>query len=138
MNILCLDYGTKRIGVAIATTPLAQPIGVITNTKNPRLSDIVSDAALHQIENVIKEFGIEKILVGISEGTMADKSRSFITKLEERTGLSIEEIDETLSSVSATDSMSHMKKGKKRGDRDHIAAAVMLQEYLDLHETEVL
>ena len=133
MNLLCLDYGTNRIGVAVAITPIAEPVGIITNTKSPRLTDIVSDAALDQIQKLISEFAIEKIIVGISEGLMADKTRIFIEKLKMRTDLPIEEIDETLSSVSADDAMDHMRKSKKAKGRDHVAATIILQDYLDLH-----
>lgn len=134
MNILCIDYGTKRIGVAVATTPIAQPLGIIPNTKNPKLTDVITDQALTQIEKVIKEFAIEHILVGMSEGEMAEKTRRFIEKLMTRVSLPIEEIDETLTSVQATTNMKHMKQSKRRGDRDHLAAAIMLQDYIDLHE----
>jgi len=134
MNILCLDYGTKRIGVAVATSPIAQPVGIIPNSKNPSLKDIITSQALDQIEKLLTEFHIEKILVGISEGEMAEKTRAFIDALTKRTTLPIEEIDETLSSVSATDQMQHMNKKKRRGDRDHLAAAIMLQEYLDVQQ----
>lgn len=134
MNILCIDYGTKRIGVAVATTPIAQPLGIIPNTKNPRLTDVVTDQALLQIEKLLHEFSVELILVGISEGEMAQKTRFFIEKLKSYTQLPIQEIDETLTSVEASGNMKHMKLAKRRGDRDHLAAAIMLQDYIDLHE----
>lgn len=131
MNILCIDYGTRRIGLAVATSPIAEPLGVIANTKNPKLTDVVTDQALAQIEKVIKEFGAEKILVGISEGEMAAKTRLFAARLTERTGLPVEEIDETLSSVEATRRMREGKTKIRNEVKDHLAAAVMLQDYLD-------
>lgn len=130
---LCLDYGVKRIGVAVATTPLAEPLGIIPNSKNPRLTDIVTDQAIAAILKLITEFSIEQLVVGVSEGDMADKTRLFIEKLQEKTELPIDEVNETLSSVSASNSMQHMHKKKREGNRDHIAAAIMLQEYMDLH-----
>lgn len=135
MNLLCIDYGTKRIGIAVATSPLAEPLGVITNSKNPKLSDIITAQALEQITKLLSEFKIEKILVGISENTMAEKTREFIATLKTRTALPIEEVDETLSSVEAGVNMSHMKSAKKHGNKDHLAAAIVLQEYLDLHQS---
>jgi putative Holliday junction resolvase len=133
MNILCIDYGTKRIGVAVATTPISQPLGIIPNTKNPRLSDVVTDQALEQIISLLREFAVEMIVVGISEGDMAEKTRHFIEKLKTRTTLPIEEVDETLTSVDAGSHMKHMKHTKRQGNRDHLAAAIMLQDYIDLH-----
>ena len=135
MNILCIDYGTKRIGVAVATTPIAQPLGIIPNTKNPRLTDVVTDQALAHIQKLLKEFSIEKIVVGVSEGEMAEKTHLFIEKLKAVALLPIEEIDETLTSVQADMQMKHMKQSKRHGDKDHIAAAIILQDYLDLNES---
>lgn len=132
MNLLCLDYGTKRIGVAVATTPLAQPIGIIANSEKRPVASVISTQAIDRIVELISEFGIEKILVGISEGEMAQRSRQFISELKKNTTLPVEEIDETLSSVEAGEHMKHMKSKKRRSDRDHFAAASMLQDYLDL------
>ncbi len=133
MNILSLDYGTKRIGVAIATTPLAQPLEVIANGTK-KASDIVSAGAIDRILEVVEKNAIEKILVGISEDSMAIKTRQFIEKLSEFTKVAIEEVDETLSSYEASEFMRTMKKSKREGVRDHYAAASILQNYLDLHE----
>ncbi len=133
MNILSIDYGTKRIGVAVATSPIAEPLGIITNSKNPRISDVITDQALKQIEKLLSEFSVEKILVGISEGLMADKTRLFIAKLKERTELPIEEVDETLTSVEAGNRLKEKKRISHKEMKDHLAAAVMLQDYLDLN-----
>lgn len=134
MNILSIDYGTKRIGVAVATSPLAEPLGIIPNTKNPRLSDVVTDQALSQIEKLVAEFSIEKILVGISSGAMADKTRVFIGRLRDKVAVPIEEVDETLTSVEALQRLKETNKGSHRELKDHLAATIMLQDYLDLHE----
>jgi putative transcription antitermination factor YqgF len=132
MNILCIDYGTKRIGIAIATTPLAEPLEVIANTiKNS--SQIITPQALESIIRLIDQHGIEKILVGISEEKMAEQTQNFVTRLSALTHVAIEEVDETLSTHDAVSAMRTMKKSKREGPRDHIAAAQILQNYLDLH-----
>lgn len=131
MNLLCIDYGTKRIGIAIATTPLAEPLEVIANTiKNS--SQIITPQALEAIVRLIDQHSIEKILVGISEEKMADQTHHFIEKLAVLTHVPIEEVDETLSTHDAVSAMRTMKKSKREGPRDHIAAAQILQSYLDL------
>lgn len=137
MNILCLDYGTKRIGVAVATTPIAEPLGIIPNSKNPKLTDVLAQHALAQILKLIEEFKIEKIVVGISEGAMAEKTKIFIGQLTEKTGLPIEEVDETLTSVEAGKKMNEKKRRTHREVKDHLAAALILQDYLDLHPNEI-
>jgi putative transcription antitermination factor YqgF len=132
MNILCIDYGTKRIGVAIATTPLAEPLQVISNgSKNS--SEVINAVALESLVRCIDQYDIEKIVVGISEEKMAEQTRRFIEMLATQTTVPIEEVDETLSTHDALVSMRRMKKSKREGPRDHIAAARILQNYLDLH-----
>lgn len=132
MNLLGIDFGTKRIGLAIATSNIAQPLVIIDNFSSPRLTDIVSTKAMGKILKIVTEHKIEKIVVGISEGQMANKTESFIGELEKEISLPIEEVDETLSSVEAGRSMRHMPKNKREGRRDQIAAALILQDYLDL------
>lgn len=137
MNVLCIDYGTKRIGIAIATTPLAEPIEVIPNAIKSN-SEIVSPQAMTRLLLLLEEHRIEKIIVGISEETMADQTRIFIEKLSQNTSLPVEEMDETLSSYQAYEYMKSMKKSKREGVRDHYAAAHILQNYLDSHQEESL
>ncbi len=131
MNILCLDYGTKRIGAALSTSPLAEPLGIISNATSPKLTDVVTDQALDQIEKIIREFSIDEILVGISEGAMAEKTKLFINQLKARTTIPIKEVDETLTSVEAGRKVREKKTTFKREKKDHLAAAIMLQDYLD-------
>ncbi len=134
MNILCIDYGTKRIGIALASTPLAEPLQVISNAIKTS-AEIITPQALETIVRLLDQHEIQKILVGISEEKMADQTRHFIDRLSEMTSIPIEEIDETLSTHEAVDAMRSMKKSKREGPRDHIAAARMLQNYLDLHSS---
>lgn len=131
MNILGIDYGTKRIGIAIAVGPLAEPLGVITNSIDKGKGEVVSPAVLEQLKSLVTEREIEKIVVGISENAMAEQSRRLISSLQNIFELPIVEADETLSSVTATEHMQHMKKKKKRGAIDHFAATILLQDYLD-------
>ncbi|MEP7166818.1 MAG: Holliday junction resolvase RuvX [Candidatus Woesebacteria bacterium] len=132
MNILCIDYGTRRIGIAIAMTPLAEPLEVIANPIKIA-SQIVTPQALESVVRLIAKHEIEKVLVGISEEKMADQTREFIERLEPLVHIPIEEVDETLSTHEALQAMHSMKKSRREGPRDHIAAARMLQNYLDLH-----
>lgn len=137
MNLLCIDYGTKRIGIAIATTPLAEPLEVIANAIKSN-TEVVSPQAMTRLLLLLDEHHIEKIIVGISEETMAEQTRIFIEKLSENTNLPIEEMDETLSSYQAYEYMKSMKKSKREGVRDHYAAAHILQNYLDSHQVDTV
>lgn len=129
-NILCIDYGLKRIGLAYATTPLAEPIGVVHNDHVK--DDPLGPKVIAELLKIVADFHIEKILVGVPEGPVEQHARACIKELKEHVGIPIEPLDETLSSHTAGEHMRLMKKSKKHGARDHLAAAVMLQEYLDL------
>lgn len=133
MHSICFDYGTRRIGVALASTPIAEPLEVIPNTIQ-RNDEIITPAALQRIVKLLADHQIDRIIVGISEEQMAVQTRRFIEKLRSCTDLEIEEMDETLSSYEAYQHMKSLKKSKRDGVRDHYAAAQILQNYLDSHE----
>lgn len=131
MNLLALDYGTRRIGVAIATTPLAEPLLIVQN-KLANDQEIITDTALQTILDLINRHQIEKIVVGVSEGKTAEKTLQFCELLSKKTEIVIEQVDETLSSFHADELSQFQKKSKREADKDHIAAAKFLQDYLDL------
>lgn len=137
MNILCLDYGTRRIGVALATTPLAEPLEIVANATKS-ISDVVTSQAIDAILRLVDQHSIRLIVVGISEESMSIKTRQFIEALAQFTSVPIEEMDETLSSYQTYAQMKTMKKSKRDGNRDHFAAANILQNYLDTHETQMV
>ncbi len=137
MNILCLDYGTRRIGVALSTTPLAEPLEIISN-QTKTASDVVTSQALDAILRLVDQHAIALIVVGISEEAMSAKTREFIQALSTFTSIPIEEMDETLSSFQTYAQMKTMKKSKRDGNRDHFAAANILQNYLDTHEEQMV
>lgn len=137
MNILCLDYGTRRIGVALATTPLAEPLEIISNATKTG-SDVATSQALDAILRLVDQHAIGLIVVGISEEAMSQKTRQFIELLTQFTSVRIEEMDETLSSYQTYAQMKTMKKSKREGNRDHFAAANILQNYLDTHEEKMI
>jgi putative Holliday junction resolvase len=120
MKILGLDYGTVRVGVAVSYASLAQPLTILPN--NSKL--------VEAIMALVAEHRIARIVVGESEGAMAKRSKEFADLLEQRLGLPIILIDETLSSYQVHEYL-RGRRLKKRGRIDHLAAAVILQNYLD-------
>ncbi len=142
VNILGIDYGHKRIGLAYADTSLgvAVPIAAAVETS--------AEARFEQIGNEIKMRRIEKIVVGYPynmDGTIGDKAREvdeFIVELEKRFALPVDRTDERLSSFQAEQdyfsmsskhkkSVAARKKHRRSGDIDSRACAIFLQEYLD-------
>ncbi len=89
--------------------------------------------ATKKIAEICEKEKIEKIIVGISEGEMAKKTKEFVKKLQESVFLPIEEFDETLSTMDAQRLAieSGMSRIKRKKMEDAMAASVMLQNYLD-------
>jgi len=128
-----LDVGDKRIGIAMSDPLgiLASPFTVLEHT------DYDSDA--EAILKIVKDNGVENIVVGLPQslsgaiGAQAQKVQAFIEILKQKTSIPIIFRDERLSTVSAKRMVqeSANKKSKKKVEYDAIAAAVILQGYLD-------
>ncbi|MBU0576764.1 Holliday junction resolvase RuvX [Patescibacteria group bacterium] len=125
-KILAIDYGTKRIGLAISQANLAEPLAILSN----------NEIIFGKLMQIIQEEKIELILVGMSENQMADKTKKFALELKEQTAIPIQFIDETLSSKRVHQKLasSHMKLKKRQQPIDHYAAAEMLQEWLEINQ----
>jgi len=119
MKILGIDYGRKKIGLAVSGGKLAEPLKVIRYRDIKILSE--------KLQKIVKENNIEKIVVGVSEEEMGEESKKFAQALE------AEIFDETLSTHEAKKLSleAGISRGKRRGLEDAFAAAVMLQSYLD-------
>ena len=135
---MALDYGRRRIGVAVTdpTRTIAMPRGVIERSK-----PAAAAATLPQpLVALVEETAPAAILVGIplsmdgTAGAMAEEARAFARALGERTGVSIIEWDERLSTARAEREIHAMQlpKGKRRrrGRTDEVAASLMLSAYL--------
>lgn len=136
MRIMGLDFGSKTVGVAVSD-PLyvtASGLEIIRREQENKLR-----RTLARIEELVKEYEVEKIVLGFpknmnnSEGERCEKTLEFKSMLERRTGLTVELWDERLTTVAADRAM--MEAGIRREDRkkyvDKIAAAFILQGYLD-------
>jgi putative Holliday junction resolvase len=125
MKILGIDYGRKKMGLSIATGKLAEPYKVI------RIQE--EEDATAKIGEIVKEEGVDEIIVGISEGAMGEETRSFGKRLSGRLGINVEFWDETLSTQdSQTLSIeAGLSRKKRKGLEDAFAATVMLQSYLE-------
>jgi putative Holliday junction resolvase len=136
MRILGLDYGSKTVGVSVSD-PLgltAQGVEIIRRTSENKLRQ-----TLARIESLVKEYGVEKIVLGLPKnmnntlGDRAEKSIEFKAMLERRTGLPVVLWDERLTTVEANRTL--MESGVRRENRkdyvDKLAAVYILQGYLD-------
>ena len=144
MRIMGLDYGSKTVGVAVsdALGLTAQGIEIVRRKSENKLRQ-----TLARIEEIAKEYGVEKIVLGFPKhmnndiGERAEKSLEFKEMLERRTGLPVVMWDERLTTVEADRTM--METGIRRENRkeyvDMIAAVFILQGYLDYlsNQTEI-
>lgn len=119
MNYLGIDYGRKKVGLAVSNSKLAEPVKVI------RYKDIKS--LVQQIKQIVETEKIEKVIVGISENEMGEESKQFANLLEAET------FDETLTSHDAIrlSIQGGIKRKKRKEMEDAYAATIMLQNYLD-------
>src|SRR6266404_6447228 len=125
MNILSIDFGLAKVGIGIAFGPISEPYSIIRYKSNELL--------FKTIKEILEKEKIQKVIVGISEGQMAFKTREFIEELKKETDIPVVEFDETLTTAEAQAMAieAHMKRSKRKSMEDAIAAAIMLQNYLD-------
>lgn len=129
-RILGVDYGTKRIGLAVS-----DGLGI---TARPLEVVLRADAVSRLIDLVI-ELEIAKIVVGLptslggEEGSAANEARVLGVEIGEATGLPVEYHDERFTTRMAETSLleSGMKRRNRRETIDKVAAAIILQDYLD-------
>ena len=135
LRILALDHGTKRIGVAISDElkMMAHPMEFILAESMP--------AFIERLRAILAEKPCELILVGMprnmdgSFGPAAEKVREFIAKLQPQVTLPIKTWDERLTSTQANRMMTegNVRRDQRKLKVDAMAAAVLLQSYLDAH-----
>lgn len=125
MRILGIDYGLKRVGLALADNSLAQPFEVIDN--DSRL--------VEKVAKICQTNQIEKIIIGLPEGKVAKRVRKFAQELTRVANFPVVFQDETLTSQEAIAKMIQAGKGRdtRKKIQDAIAAAIILQSYLNSH-----
>ena len=127
---LGVDYGTKRVGLAIS-----DPLGI---TARP-LSVVSRSTVVGEVVNLVKEHEIGTIVVGLptglsgDEGMSASEARKLADELGDATGIEVVLVDERYTSRIADNALleSGMKRRKRRESVDKVAAAIILQDYLD-------
>ena len=136
MRIMGLDFGSKTVGVAVCD-PLgitAQTVETITRKDENKLRQ-----TLARIEALIGQYEIERIVLGYPKnmnntlGERAVKTEEFKSALEKRTGLPVVLWDERLTTVAASRGLieSGVRREHRKESVDQIAAAMILQGYLD-------
>lgn len=136
MRIMGLDVGTKTIGVAVS-----DPMGLIAQgIKVIRRHTWAED--ITELKQVVEDYRVEEILIGLPRrttgalGPEAEKIQAEGDKIGEALGLPVIYWDEWFSTVSAEQILLEADVSRKRRRQviDGIAAAIILQNYLDSRE----
>jgi len=127
MKLLAIDFGLKKLGLAIGDdmVRIAEPLEVL-RAKN--LSE-----AIEELIKVVEVEKIEKVVIGISAGKMAEETKKFGKLLKEKLNTPVIYQDETYSTIEAQSMAiaSGIKRKKRRNLEDAYAATLILQSYLD-------
>ena len=133
MRILALDHGTKRIGVAVSdeTRTIAQPLEYILTEP--------FEGFLERLKTLLVEKEIDLVLIGLprnmdgSYGPAAQKVEAFVAVLRSVITVPIRMWDERLTSSQANRILiqGNVRRDKRKEKVDKMAAAILLQSYLD-------
>lgn len=128
MSIVGIDYGSRRIGVAVSESGvLATPHSVIRNEGD----------AVEKIARVGGELGADLYVVGIARRAKSsageERFRTFAEALRQKTCKAVVLWDEALTTVEASEQLRAAGRSRRDAEReiDMQAAAVILQSYLD-------
>lgn len=133
-RILAIDYGRKRIGLALSDELglTAQPLATVVRT-NRRDN-------LRRLRDICLTQGVGRIIVGYplhlsgEAGEMAQETARFAERLKKETGIHVELLDERLTSWAARQMIAELEpsqSARKKRAIDDVAAALLLREYLD-------
>ncbi|OGY41673.1 MAG: hypothetical protein A2Y67_03925 [Candidatus Buchananbacteria bacterium RBG_13_39_9] len=125
-KLLAIDYGEKKIGLAIgdSETKIASPFRILVNNKE----------LMDKLKEICQKEEIDKIVIGLPvglKGTNTAQTKSvlnFIEKVKKVLGLEVIEQDEKFSSMYA---QKLLKETKAKHLDDDVAAMIILQSHLD-------
>jgi putative Holliday junction resolvase len=141
VRTLGLDYGSKTVGVAV-TDPLgltAQGVEIIRRQKENHLRK-----TYQRIRELCEQYDVEKIVLGLplnmddTMGDRAEKTLEFKKELERRLSVPVLLVDERLTTVEAIEIMDDagIKISEREKYVDMIASTIILQDYMNSHESK--
>lgn len=141
MRVLGIDYGERRIGLAISdpTATIASPLPILTRRRGKR-------PPVAAILGIIEDRDVDSVVLGLPLNLAGDETdwtrevRAFGDAIERRSGLPIAYADERMTSVAAERAVRSL--GLKRSERerkeriDAAAAVLILQSWLNRAKDE--
>ena len=136
-RIIGLDPGERRVGVAVA-----DPTGTIASPD--RFIDRTKENVVETVAEMCDELGVSLIVVGLpisldgSEGPAARAARHLGAEIAAGVDVEVVYHDERFTTVTADQALisGGVRRKKRKDKRDQIAAAVMLQAYLDARRND--
>lgn len=123
MKYLGVDWGFKKVGLAVSEGQVASPLAVMTVNS---LED-----GLNKITSIIKREEVDLVVVGKPEGQSGKRVEAVVKRLK-KVGVSIIEADENLSTHQAKSLLLELGVSQKSRQKDDaVAAAIILQRFLD-------
>lgn len=125
MRYLGIDYGKRKIGLAVSEGQIASPLKVLEVSS---LKD-----ALEKVGRIIEVEKIDRVVIGVPEsGEAKSIVKKFIEGMKNNEKVKIIETEETLSSVEAREFMIELGLGQKmRQEEDAYSAVLILQRFLN-------
>lgn len=126
MNILSLDIGHKRVGVARASSAkIAQPLTVWPLYPWSKF--------IEELQRVVVTHSIDKIIIGRTK--LAEQAVAKITgRFKNQPGLTIEIVDEEYTTQAAIELTRYQKRHRQLKHADAVAAQLILERYLNEHD----
>jgi len=139
MRVLALDLGSKRIGVAVSDScgTIASPLTVLQRSGRVSLDHVRIKQLVDEEEAVLLVVGLPLSMDG-SVGTAAKAAINEVRQLATVVGVPVETLDERRTTVTADQILIErgMKAPERRKVIDKVAAAVILQTWLDRHHRQ--
>ncbi len=133
MRVLGVDFGERRIGLAISgpSADVVVPVGVVHRRSDAQAVEAVASAARER-EAALVVVGLPVRPEGGGESPFAVRARSFAKKLEAASGLPVELYDEAFTSVSSEGALREagLSRGRRSAALDAEAAAELLRDWL--------
>lgn len=133
MRIMALDVGSRTIGIACSDALLMTAQGIETIRRTSLENDF------NRLRELISEYEVHELVVGMpknmngTKGERAEKTEEFVEKMKAVIDLPVTFWDERLSTVMAERQLiaADVRRKKRKGIIDKMAAVVILQGYLD-------
>ena len=129
MRVLGIDFGARRIGLAVSEEGVALPVGHLERR------DLARD--LEALAGMARERGVEHVVVGLPihldgrRGPEAEAAERFAKQLGEKLGLPVDLVDERWTSAEAERIVDTRTRRKRRGAVDSAAATLILRTWLE-------